>query len=522
MIKKVLSGMFQRAPYLIFVLFMCTSATVLSQPVDPPKSETKQSNAEQKEKGTEDTTSKSEGDGVADRKDQTENTPYKPFTPRALPTLSGEVLWIPIHGTIDLGLPPFIERALTEHPEAKAIVLEVDTLGGRVDAAIKIRDLLLTEQRPVTAFIYRRAISAGALISFAADYIVFSDGSTMGAATPIQLDQGQAKAVGEKMVSYFRSEMRTTAEAKGRDGILAEAMVDADQFVSGVSEKGKLLTLTTRDAVDLGVANGEASSPDELKVILGIDNQKVIYVDTSWSEDIARAVTDPTVSGFLMSLGMLGIMIELYTPGLGLAGALGVTSLICFFFGHKVAGLAGSEELMIILLGLILLALEIFVIPGFGIAGILGLFFLSAGFITSMGELPSGVGWDLSFFATPIETFVYSLISTMILAGLIMKYLPESRFGSWLILRTSLSDRTDEKHQYEVDGSALKQELQEGALGMTTTPLRMSGKAEFEGVVYDVISRDEYLDPQSPIQIVNVSGSRILVIAAVNDSSDEV
>lgn len=439
---------------------------------------------------------------------------YEPKQPKPLPTVEGEVLWIPIQGTIDLGLPPFIERALDSHPRAKTIILEVDTLGGRVDAAIQIRDRLLKERRPVIAFVYRRAISAGALISFAADYLIFSNGATMGAATPIQLDQGQAKAVGEKMVSYFRSEMRSTAEAKNRDGKIAEAMVDADIFIPTVSPEGKLLTLTTEDAVGFGIADGQADSPEELQQLLGYQDHLVVKEDTSWSEDIARAVTDPTVSGLLMSLGMLGIMIELYTPGIGIAGILGVVSLFTFFFGHKVAGLAGSGELILILLGLLLLALEVFVIPGFGVAGITGILFLAAGFITSMGEMPEGGGWDFGVFETPVQTFVYALLCTVVLAIVLAKYLPYTPLGSWLILRSSLSDRTEDEHQYEIDGSTLSHQVKVGDLGTTTTPLRMSGKAEINGQVIDVISRDEYLEPKQDVKIVEISGSRIVVVAS--------
>jgi membrane-bound serine protease (ClpP class) len=336
----------------------------------------------------------------------------------------------------------------------------------------------------------------------------------MGAATPIQLDQGQAQAVGEKMVSYFRSEMRSTAEAKGRDGSLAEAMVDADTYIPTVSPKGKLLTLTTEDAVSVGVADGQADSPEELQQLLGYQEHLVVRESTSWAEDLARAVTDPTVSGLLMSLGMMGIMIELYTPGIGIAGALGVTSLFTFFFGHKVAGLAGSGELLLILLGLILLALEVFVIPGFGVAGIAGLFLLALGFITSMGELPKGGEWDMSVFETPVQTFVYALLCTVVLTIVLAKYLPHTPFGSWLVLRSSLSDRTEDEHQYEMDGSTLSHQVKVGDHGATTTPLRLSGKAEINGQVIDVISRDEYLEPKQQVRVVEVSGSRIVVVAS--------
>ena len=459
-----------------------------------------------------------ERDGTQDE-EETESTDveqgtYIPPEARPLPKLMGSTLVIPIEGTIDLGLPPFIERSLQSHPEAQSVILVVDTLGGRVDAAIKIRDTLLKEQRPVIAFIYRRAISAGALISYAADYIVFSKGATMGAATPIQVQGGQAKAVGEKMVSYFRSEMRSTAEAHGRDGDVAESMVDADKVVPTVSKKGKLLTLTTREATRIGVSNGQAESLSELMTILELDESESVREKTSWSEDLARAVTDPTVSGLLMSIGMLGIMIEFYTPGIGFAGGLGFLSLLCFFFGHRVAGLAGSEELLLMISGVALLGVEIFVIPGFGIAGILGLALLVSGLVTSMGELPQGDYWDLNYFEEPLQVFVFALVGSMVAASFLAKYLPKSRFGSWLVLHSDLSEDSSESETHEVDGSALEILIEVGARGFTQTPLRLSGKARFDGTTFDVISRDEYLEAKCAVEVIEVSGSRIVVVSA--------
>ena len=444
---------------------------------------------------------------------------YKSPVAKSLPKLIGSALVIPIEGTIDLGLPPFIERSLQTHPEAQSIILVVDTLGGRVDAAIKIRDTLLKEQRPVIAFIYRRAISAGALISYAADYIVFSKGATMGAATPIQVQGGQAKAVGEKMVSYFRSEMRATAEAHDRDGDVAESMVDADKIVPTISKKGKLLTLTTRDAMRIGLGNGQAESLSELTTLLELDEDELVREETSWSEDLARAVTDPTVSGLLMSIGMLGIMIEFYTPGIGFAGGLGFFSLLCFFFGHRVAGLAGSEELLLIISGFALIAAEVFVIPGFGVAGILGLVLLVSGFVTSMGELPQGNNWDVGYFEEPFQIFVFSLIGTMVAAAILAKYLPKSRFGSWLVLHRDLSEDSSQTETHEMDGSALEILIDIGAQGVTQTPLRLSGKARFNGMTFDVISRDEYLEAKRRVEVVEASGSRIVVVAV--DEADQ-
>lgn len=498
--------------YVICAFLVLISSVFFTPNIGVTKDKKPPSTKIKSHQNSEKTASKDEVSDQGDQEEEIDSTAeYIPPEIKPLPVMQGNALVIPIKGTIDLGLPPYIERSLNEHPEAELIIIEVDTLGGRVDAAIQIRDLLLSEGRPVVAYIYRRAISAGALISYAADHIVFSPGSTMGAATPIQLDKGQAKAVGEKMVSYFRSEMRATAEANGRDGDLAEAMVDADKVVPGVSVKGKLLTLTRDMAEKFGVASGFYDSPDDLYTALGFKKNQVARAEETWSENIARAVTDPTLSGLLMSIGMLGIMIELYTPGVGFAGILGFLSLLCFFLGHKVAGLAGSEELILILLGVMLLTAEVFIIPGFGIAGILGLALLAMGFITSMGELPDGMLWDYGYFEDPVKVFVYALVMTIIFMVIIAKYLPSTRLGSWLVLKEDLNSNKIERVDYE-DGSALEHLVAVGDRGVTTTPLRLSGKARFECGVVDVISRDDYLESGQTVVVINVAGSRVVVI----------
>ena len=440
---------------------------------------------------------------------------FQAAVPRALPIFEGsEVLVIPIHGTIDLGLPPFIDRVLKEHPQASAVILDVDTFGGRVDAAVQIRDRLLSEGKPTIAFVNRRAISAGALISFAANYIVFAEGGTMGAATPIQVQSGKAKAVGEKMVSYFRSEMRSTAEANDWDGDLAEAMVDAEKEVPGACVKGKLLTVTTNQAEEFGLMNARHNTLDELIEAIGLKNARRIEAETNWAEQVSRAVTDPTLSGLLMSVGMLGIMIELYSPGIGFAGALGLFSLLTFFLGHKVAGLAGMEELLLLLLGFILLAVELFIIPGFGVAGVLGILFIAVGMVTSMGELPEGVSWNTDAFAGPIELFIYSLLATIVGVMIIAKYLPKSSFGSWLMLNDTLSGDPSSGHLLkkpmpESDELGLMHLM--GVEGVTTTPLKLSGKAKLGSMVVDVVSRDEYLETGIAVKVVEIEGIRVVV-----------
>ncbi len=284
---------------------------------------------------------------------------------------SGRVVYrVPVSGVIELGLAPFIERSIddAERAGALAVILDMDTPGGRVDAAERIADAVADAEIPVYTLVNRRAFSAGALISLATDRIYMRPGSVIGAATPVD---GSGTKAPEKIVSAMRSEMRALAEARGLDPAVAEAMVDESIEIAGVVAEGKLLTLTTEEAVSVGYAE-EVDDLAALLEIVGASGAEVIETSVNWAERIVRLLSNPVVSPFLLSLGFLGLLIEIKTPGLGLAGAAGLLSLSLFFGSHLIIGLAGMEELLIIGAGSVLVAVEVFVIPGFGLFGVLG------------------------------------------------------------------------------------------------------------------------------------------------------
>ncbi len=201
------------------------------------------------------------------------------------------VYLVPIEGVIDLGLAPFVERILDEAAvrDAAAVILEIDTFGGRVDAAVLIRDALLRSKVKTVAFINKRAISAGALISLAAEYIAMAEGGTIGAATPVQtgLPGAPAQPVEEKTVSYMRKEFCATAETRKRPPLHAEAMVDVDVEIPGVIEKGKLLTLTTDEALEHKLSDVRADRLDGVLSLLKIENAEVRRAEETWAESHA-------------------------------------------------------------------------------------------------------------------------------------------------------------------------------------------------------------------------------------------
>lgn len=410
-----------------------------------------------------------------------------------------------IEGIIDLGLAPFVQRVLNEaaREKASAVILEINTFGGRVDAAVLIRDALLNAPVRTVAFVNRRAISAGALISLAAQNIVMADGATIGAATPVQMGQPGAGAqpVEEKTVSYVRKEFRATAETRKRPPLVAEAMVDADVAIPDVIEKGKLLTLTTEEALKLKVADFNVNSIEDLLKQLELPGAEIRRLSENWAENLVRFLTHPIVSSLLMTVGMLGIILEIRTPGFGIPGALGISSLALFFWGHWLVQLAGWEELMLFGAGLVLLFLELFVIPGFGIAGVAGIGALLAGLSLSM--IGGGASWE--YIIRAVSHVVFSLLLALLASLLMLRWLPRLPVGRRLILETGLGTGQMYASAPESDISWL------GKQGITISPLRPAGIAEIQDQRIDVVSDGEFIESEAPIIVTRVDGNRIVV-----------
>lgn len=420
---------------------------------------------------------------------------------------------IPIDGTIDLGLAPFVQRTLTEAAEqqAAAVVLEINTFGGRVDAAVLIRDALLRTPVRTIAFVNKRAISAGALIALAATTIAMAEGGTLGAATPVAIGApgGPAQPVEEKTVSYLRKEFRATAEARKRPPLLAEAMVDADVEVPGLSEKGKLLTLTTDEALEHKLAELRADTVAAVLDAVALGGAEIRRLPQTWAETLVRVLTDPVVSSLLLSLGVLGLIIEVQTPGVGLAGGLGLACLGLFFWGHWLVALAGWEELLLVGTGLVLLIVEVFVTPGFGIAGLLGIGALLGGLGLSL--VGAGATWDVILRAG--GRVAASLLLALLGAAAMLRALPRLPFGRRLVLEQELTAQAGYASAPESDRRWI------GKRGVTVTALRPAGIAEFDGDRVDVVSEGVFIDAGQSIDVLRVDGNRIVVRRAPHDST---
>lgn len=419
-----------------------------------------------------------------------------------------------IGGVIDMGLAPYVQRVIREAGQAgaAAVVLDIDTFGGRVDAAVRIRDALLDSPVRTIAVVNRRAISAGALIALATHEIYMLEGSTIGAAAPVLGGQPGAppQAASEKTVSYVRKEFGATAQARGRDARIAEAMVDADVEIAGLVERGKLLTLTTGEAAGISLAT-RVGSLDMALAQAGLGGVSAVAITTNWAEEVVRLLTHPVVSPILLAVAMIGILVEVRTPGFGIPGAAGLGSLGLFLWGHWLVQLAGWEELLLLLGGLLLLGIELLILPGFGVAGVLGAAALLAAFVMAMvGPSPSAA----FLMATSLRVGAAAL-AAVLASLLLMRLLPRLPVGRRLVLHSALSAGSGGSAQEAAIGPS------PGRHGRAVSLLRPAGIALIDGQRVDVVSEGEPVEAGESIEVIRTDGNRVVVRRNAGQSRQE-
>jgi membrane-bound serine protease (ClpP class) len=411
----------------------------------------------------------------------------------------GAVYRVPVTGTVEMGLAPFVSRSLDEAAAAGAavVILDIDTPGGRIDAAWEIIDAVRDASLPVHAYVNRRALSAGAMIALSADRLYMRPGSTIGAATPVV---GEGQRASEKMVSAMRSEFRALAEERGFDPAIAEAMVDENVAVEGISEAGRLLTLTTSEAVDLGVATGVMDDWPALVAAVGLGGAPVREMSPNWAERIVRLLTNPLLAPLLLSLGFMGLVIEIRTPTFGLAGAVGLLCLTAFFGARFVVHLAGMEEAILLAAGAGLIALEVFVIPGFGVAGLAGgVTVMTALMLSMLGSYPT-----VSEVISALGIIAVSILVVGALAYAVLRHLPFSRAMSGVLL-----DRATTQEAGYL--SAPDRPDLEGRIGEALTDLRPSGTVSIDGERIDVVTEGPWVEKGDAVVVLRAESYRHVV-----------
>jgi len=467
---------------------------------------------------------------------------------------------ITCHDMIDDGLYRSIKRrtqsALDQGVEY--LIYDIDTYGGDLFAAFNISNYFLHEVNPkakTIAYVSLKAISAGAMISVACETIIMKEKATIGDCAPISM-QGELTGVKrEKIETVTRAAFTNAAQSNGYPEALLKAMVtiqievykvrnletQEDEFFETINlpkdpnkydlenkriivEADKLLTLTAFDAVKYNIASAEVKDLNAaLDFIAQTDNitfeAEPQVLKTNWSEELVRWINSPAVMGILVMLAMLGVYMELNTPGVGLPGLLALICIIVIVGSKHLTGLANWVEVAMLIVGVILLLIELFVLPGFGIAGSLGILFIFAGsFGMLIKNAPDEVPWpktdlDWQIFINGSLSLLFGFAGFLIIAYWITKYLPKSKLNFFSGLILSPTTPTPEEAKPSMTAPKLPKEVSVvvGDIGLVVSTLRPTGKVKFESAIVDVVAQAQFIQKDTKVQIVKITGNKVIV-----------
>jgi len=460
-----------------------------------------------------------------------------------------EIIVLNVRDVIDFAQAAYTERVIREAIQNgnDRIVLAIDTPGGALDATIRIVKAIFDNDKQIEfiAFVEHSAFSAGSLIALACNKVYMKPG-TIGATLPVTVGKEGMKSAGEKVISAVRAEFRSISQKRGRNSKIVEAMVDPSVEIyelpgeNGgppqiltleekekmgdkakdakiICGKGKILTLTHVEALKYGLIDKVLESKLELAEELGVPVDFLRENKLTWSEKLVRFLNNPIVSGLLLMVGMMGLYMEFKIPGFGLPGIVGVVCLGLLLGSKMFVGLAGWLEVLLILLGLVLIALEIFVFPGFGIAGISGIIMLASGivlaFIPIMSEGFKWQPWSFVRLQTGMLVFVCGMAGSLLAFAVVVKYLPKIPAMKGIILEAE----EDSQAGY-VSTKAAKYPVEVGSRGVALTKLRPAGTAEFEGKRIDVVTQGDFIEAGSQVEVCKIEGARIVVMKRDSDA----
>lgn len=395
-----------------------------------------------------------------------------------------------------------IEQA--KEKQADLIIIDMNTYGGMVETADSIRTALLQTPIPVYVFINNNAASAGALISIATDSIYMRPGANIGAATVVNQ---QGEKMPDKYQSYMRSTMRSTAEASGRDPKIAEAMVDERVVIEGIIEEGKVLTFTTKEAIENGYCEGERASIKEIIEKQGIENYTIIEQQLSGVDKFISWLINPFISGILIMLIVGGIYFELQSPGLGFPSAIAVVAALLYFAPLYLEGLAANWEILVFVVGVVLVAVEIFALPGFGIAGGAGVLLVITGLTLSMVD-NIGFRFTLGQLDNITKAF-FTVVTALLLAVVGSIYLGKRMFTSTAFGHLALDTVQARDEGYTSTDDSYSGVL--GKEGIAQTVLRPSGKVEIDDEIYDAFAESGFVDKGTKIKVYGYTNTQLKV-----------
>lgn len=416
-----------------------------------------------------------------------------------------KVMVMEIKSEIDVRTFRYVDLALKKSDKIKAdiIVIDMNTYGGSLTDAKDIGDRLLAYKKPIWVFVNPNAASAGALISISCDSIYMSPGASIGAATVV--DANGEKAI-DKYQSYMRAYMRTAATTNHRDPSIAEGMVDESIKIDSIKDEGKIITFSTPEAIKYGYCEGMAESIDDILKKNKLADASIVHFELSNVDEIIDFFMNPFISGILILVILGGLYFELQTPGVGFPGAAALIALILYLVPYYINGLAENWEVIAFIIGVVLLALEIFVIPGFGIAGISGILLTVGSLILMM--LNNDL-FDFEFVKMrDIMTATIAALAGLI-GGFILLFIGSAKIAnSKAFQRMALTDTQQRTQGYTAN---FNKEIMKGKKGIAFTVLRPSGKVMIDNLIYDAFTKGNYVEQGKPIEVVDDEGSTLRV-----------
>ncbi|MFZ1635507.1 MAG: NfeD family protein [Chitinophagales bacterium] len=422
-------------------------------------------------------------------------------------TPSNKVYYFELHEDIGPSSVRIVDRALEEAVAMRAdyIVMSLDSYGGLLDAGDTIHVKLLRCKIPVLCYVTNNAASAGALIALSCDSIYMSPFAKIGAASVV--DQ-EGNVVNEKYQAYMRGIMRSTAEANGRDPEIAEAMVQGGGAVPGVIDSGKILTFTTSEAIKNGYCEGEVNSVEDVLMKAQIQPATITEYKMSGMDKVMAFLLNPILRGLCITFIFLGIYFELQTPGIGFALVIAIIAALLYFAPLYVEGLAANWEILLFVIGLILIALEIFVVPGFGVTGVSGIILIFSGLVLSMIK-NVGFNFEMSGDGTITESILVVLSAFVISLGVMFAFF--GRFANSALFK-KISLQTAENHSDGYNSALFQQPATMiGKVGVAMSDLRPSGKIKIDDEWYDGQSEGDYILKGQEIIVVQVMNAYLIV-----------
>jgi membrane-bound serine protease (ClpP class) len=397
-----------------------------------------------------------------------------------------KVYVVPIKGEINRATNYFVKNTIEEleHEGAKAIIFEIDTYGGLIDQAQQIKDSIISTDIPTISFVNNNAQSAGVLITIASERVVMAKNATIGSAETIPNT--------EKALSMWRAILRDTAQYRGRNSDIIEAMADKDIEIEGINEIGKLINLTSNEALEYGIADLIANDYQSILDNFNIKGSEIVKVEEGLQVQFAKAISSSTLSTLLLAIGLIGIAVEVFTPGFGVGGIASIIAFGLYFGGNILAGNSNWISLTLFVIGLILIVVE-GMVPGFGLPGISGIIFIIIGIIMAMNNLRSAV----------LSLSIAIILTTIVVIILVKLGYRSKIFNNIILSNKLLKDKgyipsEDMEHLLGEEGTAL-------------SDLRPIGFIEIGSNKYDALSDGGFIVRNDKIKVVKVEGSKIFV-----------